>query len=59
MAELPDNAARPVPCGQVVMMPAIVVPPQLLNMKLLPEVDDVLGTLLLEGIGAHALIDRW
>src|SRR4029077_19412915 len=35
------------------MVPAIVVPPKLFNMKVLPEVDDVLGTLVLKSIRAY------
>ena len=44
---------------KVVMMPAIVVPPELANVRVLSKVDDMLGALVLEGIGAHALIDSW
>ena len=41
------------------MMPAIVVPPELFNMKVLSNVNDVLGALVLESKSGYALIDGW
>ena len=41
------------------MMPPVVVPPKLVNVEVLPAVDDMLGALVLESIGAYAFIDGW